>query len=176
MRERATEAAFKSQPLGDIRIFHLALHGIADRTFPDRSALVFSSGGRAGEDGLLQAREIRKLPINAELVTLSACDGGLGRIEGEEGTSSLVEAFLDAGARTVVASLWPAEDTYTKSLMEAFYRHLFQGEAKKEALHQAKIDMLRQFGATVPPLYWAGFVLVGDGNGTVLTGGSRDVE
>jgi CHAT domain-containing protein len=116
------------------------------------------------------------LPINAELVTLSACDGGLGRIEGEEGTSSLVEAFLDAGARTVVASLWPAEDTYTKSLMEAFYRHLFQGEAKKEALHQAKIDMLRQFGETVPPLYWAGFVLVGDGNGTVLTGGGRDVE
>jgi CHAT domain-containing protein len=176
MRERATEAAFKGQPLGDIRIFHLALHGIADSTFPDRSALVFSSGGRAGEDGLLQAREIRKLPISAELVTLSACDTGLGRIEGEEGTSSLVEAFLDAGARSVVASLWPAEDTYTKSLMEAFYRHLFQGETKKEALHGAKIDMLRQFGETVPPLYWAGFVLVGDGNGTVLTGGSRDVE
>jgi CHAT domain-containing protein len=171
MRERATESAFKSQPLGDIRIFHLALHGIADNTFPDRSALVFSSGGHPGEDGLLQAREIRKLPINAELVTLSACDAGLGRIEGEEGMSSLVEAFLDAGARSVVASLWPAEDTYTKSLMEAFYRHLFQGEPKKEALHQAKIDMLRQFGDSVPPLYWAGFVLVGDGNGTVVPGG-----
>jgi CHAT domain-containing protein len=176
VRERATEAAFKGQPLGDIRILHLALHGIADNTFPDRSALVFSSGGRAGEDGLLQAREIRRLPINAELVTLSACDGGLGRIEGEDGASSLVEAFLDAGARSVVASLWPAEDTYTKSLMEAFYQHLFRGEAKKEALRDAKIDMLRQFGETVPPLYWAGFVLVGDGNATVLTGGGRAGE
>ncbi len=175
-RERATEAAFKSQPLADIRVLHLALHGIADDAFPDRSALVFTSGGSAGEDGLLQAREIRKLPINAELVTLSACDAGLGRIDGEEGTSSLVEAFLNAGARSVVASLWPAEDTYTKGLMEAFYRHLFQGATKKEALHQAKIEMLREFGQTVPPLYWAGFVLVGDGSGTVLIGGARERE
>lgn len=175
-RDRATEAAFKSMPLGDIRIVHLALHGVADDTFPDRSALVFAGGGRAGEDGLLQAREIRRLPINAELVTLSACDAGLGRIDGEEGTSSLVEAFLNAGARSVVASLWPAEDTYTKGLMEAFYGHLFKGETKKEALHQAKIEMLRQFGPTVPPLYWAGFVLVGDGNGTVPIGGARERE
>jgi CHAT domain-containing protein len=171
VREAATEAAFKSEPLGDVRVLHLALHGIADNGFPDRSALVFSGGGRPGEDGLLQAREIRNLPIAAELVTLSTCDAGIGRIEGEEGTSSLVEAFLNAGARSVVASLWPAEDTYTRSLMEAFYRHLFQGETKKEALHQAKIEMLREFGETVPPLYWAGFVLIGDGSGRLVAGG-----
>jgi CHAT domain-containing protein len=171
MRDQATEAAFKSEPLADLRVIHLALHGLADTTFPDRSALVFSAGGRPEEDGLLQAREIRKLPINAELVTLSACDAGVGRIEGEEGVSSLVEAFLNAGARSVVASLWPAEDTYTKGLMEAFYRHLVQGETKKEALRQAKMDMLREFGDAVPPLYWAGFVLVGDGNGRVALGG-----
>ena len=171
LHDQATEAAFKSEPLGEMRIIHLALHGLADRSFPDRSALVFSGGGRPQEDGLLQAREIRRLPINAELVTLSACDAGIGRIEGEEGVSSLVEAFIDAGARSVVASLWPAEDTYTKGLMEAFYGHLAQGETKKEALRQAKMDMLREFGDTVPPLYWAGFVLVGDGNGRVALGG-----
>lgn len=171
VRNQATEAAFKNEPLGEMRVIHLALHGLADSTFPDRSALVFSTGGRPEEDGLLQAREIRKLPINAELVTLSACDAGIGRIEGEEGVSSLVEAFLNAGARSVVASLWPAEDTYTKGLMEAFYRHLAQGETKREALRQAKMDMLREFGDAVPPLYWAGFVLVGDGNGKVAFGG-----
>jgi CHAT domain-containing protein len=171
MRDQATEAAFKSEPLREMRVIHLAVHGLADSAFPDRSALVFSAGGRSGEDGLLQAREIRKLPINAELVTLSACDAGIGRIEGEEGVSSLVAAFLNAGARTVVASLWPAEDTYTKGLMEAFYRHLAQGETKKEALRQAKMDMLREFGDAVPPLYWAGFVLVGDGNGKIALGG-----
>jgi CHAT domain-containing protein len=171
VRDQATESAFKREPLGEMRIIHLALHGFADSTFPDRSALVFSAGGRPQEDGLLQAREIRKLPINAELVTLSACDAGIGRIEGEEGVSSLVEAFLNAGARSVVASLWPAEDTYTKGLMEAFYRHLAHGETKKEALRQAKMDMLHEFGDAVPPLYWAGFVLVGDGNGRVGLGG-----
>jgi CHAT domain-containing protein len=171
VREQATESAFKSAPLGQIRVIHLALHGMADSTFPDRSALVFSAGGRSQEDGLLQAREIRKLPISADLVTLSACDAGLGRIEGEEGVSSLVEAFLNAGAKSVVASLWPAEDTYTKSLMEAFYRHLVNGETKRQALRQAKLDMLREFGNAVPPLYWAGFVLVGDGSERVLFGG-----
>ena len=106
-------------------------------------------------------------------MTLSSCDAGLGRIDGEEGVSSLVDAFLDAGAKSVVASLWPAEDTYTKGLMEAFYRHLVQGDTKKEALRQAKIDMLREFGETVPPLYWAGFILVGDGNGKIALGGER---
>lgn len=171
VRDQATEAAFKSVPLKEVRVIHLALHGMADSAFPDRSALVFSAGGRPQEDGLLQAREIRELPINADLVTLSACDAGLGRIEGEEGVSSLVEAFLNAGAKSVVASLWPAEDTYTKSLMEAFYRHLAIGETKREALRQAKLDMLREFGNAVPPLYWAGFVLVGDGSAKVEFGG-----
>jgi len=173
LRNQATEAAFKAEPLSQVQVIHLALHGQADSAFPDRSALVFSSGGRPQEDGLLQAREIRKLPINAELVTLSSCDAGLGRIDGEAGVSSLVDAFLDAGAKSVVASLWPAEDTYTKGLMEAFYRHLVQGETKKEALRRAKMDMLREFGETVPPLYWAGFVLVGDGNGKIALGGAR---
>lgn len=172
VRDQATEAAFKSAPLSQVSVIHLALHGMADSSFPDRSALIFSGGGRPQEDGLLQAREIRKLPISADLVTLSSCDAGLGRIEGEEGVSSLVEAFLNAGAKSVVASLWPAEDTYTKSLMQAFYRHLALGETKGEALRRAKVYMLHQFGNAVPPLYWAGFVLVGDGSEKVPFGGA----
>ncbi|MCI0724786.1 MAG: CHAT domain-containing protein, partial [Acidobacteria bacterium] len=172
MRDQATEAAFKNEPISAVQVMHLALHGLTDNAFPDRSALVFSAGGSPQEDGLLQAREIRKLPINAELVTLSACDAGTGRIEGQEGVASLVQAFLDTGAKSVVASLWPAEDTYTKGLMEAFYRHLARGESKREALRLAKIDMLGQFGDTVPPLYWAGFVLIGDGSGKIAFGGA----
>ena len=84
----------------------------------------------------------------------------------------MVEAFLNAGARSVVASLWPAEDTYTKGLMEAFYRHLALGEGKARALGLAKVDMLGRFGDAVPPMYWAGFVLVGDGSGKVAFGGT----
>ena len=85
----------------------------------------------------------------------------------------MVEAFLNAGARSVVASLWPAEDTYTKGLMEAFYRHLALGETKGEALRKAKVDMLRKFGNAAPPMYWAGFVLIGDGSGKLAFEGAR---
>jgi CHAT domain-containing protein len=171
--KEATESRFKSEPLSEVEVVHLALHGVADSAFPDRAALIFAGAGDKQDDGLLQAREIRKLPLHAELVTLSACDAGIGRIEGEEGFSSLIEAFLNAGARSVVASLWAAEDTYTKSLMQSFYRHLNEGQSKKEALRVAKMDMLREFGDQTAPLYWAGFILVGDGKGTITPGGGQ---
>ncbi len=70
------------------------------------------------EGGLVQVREIRDLPLNAELVTLSACDTGQGRLLGEEGIANLEEAFLLAGAKAVIASLWGADDTYTLALMK----------------------------------------------------------
>jgi CHAT domain-containing protein len=75
----ASEAAFKAQPLADFEIIHIAAHGIASAKFPDRAALVLGSDPRSGEDGLLQVREIRDLSLNADLVTLSACDTGVVR-------------------------------------------------------------------------------------------------
>ena len=78
--------------------------------------------------GLLQVREIIRLRLNAELTTLSACDSGVGKLQGQEGISNLVEAFLVAGSKSVVASLWSADDTFASALMEQFYRHLAQGE------------------------------------------------
>src|SRR5205085_7530201 len=70
----ATESAFKALPLADFRIIHLAVHGVADKSFPDRAALVLANASNPQEDGLLQAREIRDLSLNADLVTLTACD------------------------------------------------------------------------------------------------------
>jgi CHAT domain-containing protein len=102
-------AAFKSMPLGDLRVIHLAAHGVADSQFPDRAALVLGKTAATVEDGLL-VREIRDLSLNAELVTLSACDTGNGRLLGEEGIASLERAFLFAGAKSVIASLWTADD------------------------------------------------------------------
>ena len=72
------------------------------------------------EDGVLQAREIRSLRLNADLVTLSACDTGAGRLQGEEGIASLERAFLYAGARSVLASLWTASDVYATTRMSQF--------------------------------------------------------
>ena len=67
---------------------------------------------KSGDDGLLQVREIIRLRLNAELTTLSACDTGVGKLQGQEGISNLVEAFLVAGSKSVVASLWSADDTF----------------------------------------------------------------
>jgi CHAT domain-containing protein len=163
----ATESAFKSQPLGTFGVIHLATHGVRSTEFPDRAALVMAPDA-SGEDGLLQAREIRTLPIRSGLVVLSACDTGIGTLEGQEGIANLVRAFLFAGAKSVVASLWGAGDVYSTHLMTRFFTHLAEGEDKCVALQRAKLDSLREFGPAVPPLYWAGFVIVGDASDPVV--------
>lgn len=166
--ENATEAAFKSLPLADFRIIHLAVHGVASTRFPNRAALVFGSAPASSEDGLLQVREIQDLPFDADLVTLSACDTGQGQLLGEEGIASLERAFLMAGAKAVIASRWTADDIYTMALMKRLYQHLVDGENKGAALRQAKLDLLKEFGEQALPDYWAGFELVGDGS-TAIT-------
>jgi len=159
----ATESGFKAEPLAAFKIVHIAAHGFADTQFPERSGLILGVDPASHDDGLLQVREIIRLRFNADLVTLSACNTGVGKLEGEEGVTNLVEAFLVSGARSVVASLWSADDTYTGTLMERFYTHIAQGQEKAEALRQAKLDVLAKYGKQVSPYYWGAFVLVGDG-------------
>jgi CHAT domain-containing protein/tetratricopeptide (TPR) repeat protein len=158
----ATEAAFKKEPLDQFRILHLAVHGFADTQYPERSALVLGKDPSSTDDGLLQVREIIRLKLNADLATLSACDTGVGKLQGEEGISNLVEAFLLAGARSVVASLWSADDTSASALMEHFYQRLAAGESVSSALRNAKLDMLTKFGNDLNPYYWAAFISVGE--------------
>jgi CHAT domain-containing protein len=74
--------------------------------------------------GLLQVREIARLSLDTDLVTISACNTGTGKLEGEEGSTGLVQAFLFAGARAVAASLWPVDDASTEFLTKQFYTHL----------------------------------------------------
>ncbi len=165
--DRATEADLKRLPLSAYRLLHFALHSTIDDEFPDRSALVLSANRDNKEDDLLQAREILSLGLNADLVTLSACDAGAGTIEGIAGVNSLVQAFLMAGSRSVVASVWPAEDMFTAALMRRFYANLRKGFDKAEALTLAKRELLRMNGPDAHPFLWAGFRLVGDAHGTV---------
>jgi CHAT domain-containing protein len=146
---------------------HFAVHGILNTQDPDRSALLFGDGPHSKEDGLWQAREIRTLSLKADLVTLSACDTGIGKIEGEEGVDSLVGAFLMAGAKNVVASLWPASDRYTATLMEKFYAHLAQGGDETAALNRAELDILQQYGHQTAPYYWAAFEIIGEGGAKI---------
>ena len=155
---KATKTNFEQLPLGHTSVIHLALHGYVDPEIPDRSALVFAPQQQATDDGLLQIRDIRNLHLNASLVTLSACDTGVGPVS-EEGVANIVNAFIEAGSQSVVSTLWELEDHATAHLMTTFYEHLGRHEEKAEALRQAQLEMLNS-GA--PPYYWAGFVLDGD--------------
>ena len=159
----ATETAFKRLPLSQYSVIHLALHGYSDPEFPDRSALVFAPTASPTDDGLLQVREIRRLPLKASLVTLSACDTGVGPV-GEEGVANIVNSFIEAGAQSVVATLWSLEDHATSQLMISFYGHLARGEGKAEALRKAQLELLNSGN---PPYFWAGFELDGDPNTTL---------
>ena len=160
----ATETNFKQLPLGQFSVIHLALHGYVDPEIPDRSALVFAPQPQPTDDGLLQIREIRNLHLNASLVTLSACNTGVGPV-GEEGVASIVNAFIEAGSQSVVSTLWELEDHATAHLMTTFYDHLGHHEEKAVALRKAQLEMLNS-GA--PPYYWAGFVLAGNPRGSLF--------
>jgi CHAT domain-containing protein len=162
---RATESAFKRAATSQYGIIHLAVHGYASTTERNRSALVLLSDPAAGEDGFLQASEIVQLPLNSDLVILSACDTAIGPIEGEEGIAALSGAFLLAGARSVVSTLWSIDDTFSLFLMKQFYKHLASHEPPAAALTAAKRDMLRKFGAAAVPYYWAAYTLEGAPNG-----------
>jgi len=160
--KNATETAFKKQPLDQFRILHLAVHGFADAQYPERSALVLGTDPQSADDGLLQVREIIRLRLNSELTTLSACDSGVGRLQGQEGISNLVEAFLVAGSKSVVASLWSADDTFASALMQRFYARLAEGESTSSALRYAKLDLLAKYGDQLSPFYWAEFITIGE--------------
>lgn len=162
--DRATESNFKQLPLSRFAVIHLTLHGYVDPEIPDRSALVFAPESAATDDGLLQVREIRTLPINANLVTLSACNTGVGPV-GEEGVENIVNAFIEAGAESVVSTLWELQDHSTAQLMTSFYAHLGKGEEKAEALRKAQLEILNS-GA--PPYYWAGVELDGEPDGKLF--------
>jgi CHAT domain-containing protein len=159
----ATETRFKSLPLASTQVIHLALHGYADLDYPDRSALIFAPEPSGKDDGLLQVREIREMRLNSKLVTLSACDTGVGPV-GETGVVNLVNAFIGAGAESVVSTLWELADQPTSSLMKTFYAGLAAHNRKVDALRSAQLELLNE---GLPPYYWASFQLVGDASGTL---------
>jgi CHAT domain-containing protein len=159
----ATEAAFVERA-GQARVLHLATHGQANDRLGDYCFLVFGGGDKAAkQQPLLYARDIYNLQLNADLVTLSACETGIGELKGGEGIISLARAFAYAGAKSIVTSLWSVSDAKTKDLMLDFYKNIHKKAPKDEALRQAKLEFLkRNKGLAAHPFYWAGFVGIGD--------------
>ena len=166
MSDAATEAAVKAPTVSEYRILHVAAHGIVSTKVPARSALVLRPSG--DEDGLLQAREILNLRLNATLVTLSACDTSAGTDQGQDGVASLVRPFVAAGARAVVANLWTADDHFSANLMRHLYEGLAAGSDVGEALRQAKLKMIESFGPEAIPKLWSGVLAYGDASAMVV--------
>jgi CHAT domain-containing protein len=165
--ESANETRLKTMALMDYRIIHFACHGALDERFPSRSALVLSSANTSEDDGLLQTREIYGLAMNAGMVVLSACQTATGRLEKSEGPMALTRPFFFAGARSIIASLWPISDKATVFFMHEFYRNLVLGRSKSESLRYAKIKMLDSSWGH--PFYWASFMLQGDPSPLTMT-------
>jgi CHAT domain-containing protein/Tfp pilus assembly protein PilF len=173
-KESATERWLKSNPLIDYKILHFAVHSVLDDRKPARSAIVLSYNQNQVEDGLLQTRDIYNLRLNADLVTLSACQTGLGQFIRGEGIEGLSRAFFYAGSSSVLISLWAVNDQATYLLMERFYRHLKGSDSLMGALRAAKLEMIRSHG-TSHPSYWAGFIISGRADTRVFPGGRNQV-
>ena len=166
----ASERALKQDELSHCAILHLATHGHTDAHAPARSGLLFAPGD-PDEDGLLQGVEILNLDLDADLVVLSACGSGLGKLVGGEGLVGVTRSFFYAGARSLVVSLWDVDDASTADLMRSFYRRLRQGGSAARALREAKQEIVRSDRpAHRFPYYWASFVLVGQTGPTFRAG------
>jgi CHAT domain-containing protein len=155
--KNATKAAFK-ELIPQAKIIHLATHGLLDdyKKFGIPGAVALAPSG--DDDGLLTSGEILDLKLNAELVVLSACDTGRGRIAGD-GVIGLSRSLITAGTPSVLVSLWSVPDSPTASLMTEFYRQIQQKPDKAQALRQA---MLTTKKAYPNPKDWAAFTLIGE--------------
>lgn len=162
----ATESLFK-QEASDYRLLHLATHGYFNKLNPLLSGLELEPD--ADNDGQLELLEILGLQLEADLVTLSACRTGLGsghfaELPAGDEFVGLTRAFLHAGSRSVLATLWEVDDASTAEFMASFYTEFKQagsGQAKAAALAKAQRALLAG-GRYRHPYYWAPFVLVGD--------------
>lgn len=162
MNENASESNFRNVAT-QFGLIHLATHAIIDDANPDASKLIFSLKEDSLNDGYLHAYEIYNLELNADLITLSACNTGFGEIRKGEGVMSLSRAFAYAGVPSTVVSLWPASDKSAPELMTYFYQNLKEGKSKDVALNNARKQYLATAeGKARHPFYWGGFVMIGD--------------
>ena len=157
----ATERSFK-QDAGNYSIIHLASHSLVDDTDPLYSKLIFDSENDSIEDGLLHTYELYNMQLNADLVTLSACNTGVGKYYKGEGIVSLARGFMYAGVPNVMMSLWSVADRPTKDIMQYFYEELGTGTPYASALHKAKLRYLEKAdNLTSDPYYWGAFIYLG---------------
>lgn len=160
LKKEAQKKVLKNASLENASILHFATHGLVNEESPELSQLFLSKTDE--DDGNLFAAEIFNLRLNADLVTLSACEVGLGKVSKGEGLIGLGRAFLYAGAKNLILSLWRVSDESTARLMILFYSQKFMQtqEGYAFALREAKLELLKEKNYS-KPYYWAAFLLLG---------------
>ena len=158
----ASEENFKALEMKNYSIIHVATHSLKIENNPKLSGLIFAQPNDPDqrEDGILYSGETYNLNLNAELIVLSSCESGIGKLVKGEGMIALNRGFLYSGIQNTIFSLWKVDDKTTSRLMIELYRNILLDEDYATALQQAKLKLIRnRFSAF--PRYWSSFILVG---------------
>ena len=153
-KDRAVPGAYRDAPLNRFAMIHFTAHAVANPESPLDSAIMLSGADHAFK---LYARDVAAHPLNAELVTVSACRSAGERAYSGEGLVGFSWAFLRAGARRVIAGLWDVDDRSTADLMDQVYARIAARVPPPRALREAKLAALRKGGTFARPYYWAPF-------------------
>jgi CHAT domain-containing protein/Tfp pilus assembly protein PilF len=162
VHQDASEENFKKN-LRNTKYVHVATHGFMQSENPKLSNLTFSqpdSADNDNEDGILYSGETYNLDLDSDLLVLSACQTGTGKLAGGEGVMALTRGFLYSGANNIIASLWRVFDEHTSLMMVELYRQILKGKSYSVALRDAKLEMISN-KTTASPQSWASFVLIG---------------
>lgn len=158
----AMESTFKREAR-NYDIIHLAMHTLVDDGRPAFSKMLFRSGDKGGDDGMLNTYEVYSLPLKAMMVVLTSCNTGAGMLVNGEGILSLARGFLYAGSRSAVMSMWEVEDSSAPEVIQSFYKNLRSGQTKSSALRSARLKFLRTADqARSHPYFWSALVIYGD--------------
>lgn len=169
--EAATRANFMRQA-NTFPVVHLATHAVSNTEDPGSSYISFYPADTAG--GRLYLEELYGIEMDAaSLVIISACESGDGQLVNSEGVISLSRGFAYAGCKSMVTSLWKANDRSTAMIIQKFHGYLRQGYARSAALQKAKLDYIKTEAVNKTPNYWAHLVLIGDTEPLIAGNSSR---
>lgn len=161
LRQDASEQQLKTALKNDYRFVHLASHSFSNLKQPELSGIACTTiQQNSTENGILFSGEIYNMAINSDLVVLSSCESGLGKIVAGEGMLGLNRGFAYAGVPNVVFSLWKVYDKVTSDMMYIFYKEILKGASYSAALRTAKLQLLED-ERTASPHYWSAFLLIG---------------
>jgi CHAT domain-containing protein len=153
---QARPASYQESQPGRFDLLHFSAHGVANQQSPLDSAIILS---RDGDNFKLYARNIIPIHLRADLVTISACRSAGARSYSGEGLVGFVWAFLQAGARSVIAGLWDVTDSSTPGMMDVLYALIKDGHRPADSLREAKLELIRSTGSYRKPYYWGPFQL-----------------